>query len=433
MDNPQVQAALQAKYTMRGRDLPAAVTKEQCLDRLDMRDSLLKLDPGVSPGFGAMRNEHLRCLAEVWEPQDLALLEEFGLQYLNGNLPPFFYKVWGSVSTTPLFKNQNQDPGQLRPVGVKSSLIRDFHKQVAAKNRGPLNDFLEPQQLALSKAGGCKLVHQVRMLSEKRRDFIVVKLDMRNAHNEVSRAAVIEALESEPSLRHIAWHAATCLASHTGLECGGRLWGETGEGCTQGDPEASGWFCVAWHQEVRDLDSVLAAHGGLARFGNDDGYLVGPADVVFPALEQFATRVRDKCLLHLQVTKTEVFTWNDLPPVTPPGMKRAGVQVGEQWLSGFLCYGIPVGTSEYVKHQLCDKVQEVRSEVDRVKDVLGEGDGQAIWSILKCSIAQKLDWHLSLCYPSDISEAAGELDRVLWDLLEYATKLHIPRGKRGWG
>jgi hypothetical protein len=36
MDNPQVQAALQAKYTMRGRDLPAAVTKEQCLDRLDM-------------------------------------------------------------------------------------------------------------------------------------------------------------------------------------------------------------------------------------------------------------------------------------------------------------------------------------------------------------------------------------------------------------
>ena len=106
---------------------------------------------------------------------------------------------------------------------------------MVAKNKGPLNDHLEPQQLALSKAGGCKLVHQVRMLSEKRRDFIVVKLDMRNAHNEVSRAAVIEALESEASLRHLSWHAATCLASHTGLECGGRLWGEAGEGRAQGD------------------------------------------------------------------------------------------------------------------------------------------------------------------------------------------------------
>ena len=94
---------------------------------------------------------------------------------------------------------------------------------------------------------------------------------------------------------------------------------------------------MAWHQEVRDLDAALAEHGGLARFGNDDGYLVGPPEIVFPALEQFATRVRDKCLLQLQVTKTEVFTWQDnLPACTPQGMKRAGVQVGDQWHSGFV-------------------------------------------------------------------------------------------------
>ena len=114
-------------------------------------------------------------------------------------------------------------------------------------------------------------------------------------------------------------------------------------------------------------------------------------------------------------------------------MKRAGVQVGDQWLSGFVCYGIPVGTSEYVKHQLWEKVQDVKSEVDRVKEVLGEEDSQVIWSIIKCSLAQKLDWHLSLCYPSDISEAAFELDRILWNLLEHATKLHIPKGGEGLG
>jgi hypothetical protein len=91
-------------------------------------------------------------------------------------------------------------------------------------------------------------------------------------------------------------------------------------------------------------------------------------------------------------------------------MKRTGVPVGDQWLPGLVCYGIPVGTSEYVKHLLWEKVQDVKIEVDRVKDVLGEEDSQAIWSILKCSLAQKLDWHLSLCYPSDFSEAANELD-----------------------
>jgi hypothetical protein len=226
MQDPQVQAALQAKYTVRGRELPPSVTKGQCVDNLDLRDSLLLLDPGVSPGFGGMRNEHLRCLAEQWEDRDLGLLESFSLRYLNGDLPPFFYKVWGSVSTTPLFKSREKDA--LRPLGVKFSLIRDLHKHVVAKNRGAFNEVLQPQQLALSKAGGAKLVHQVRMMFEDRRDFIVVKVDMRNAHNEVSRAAVLEALEREPTLRHISLHAATCLASHTGLESGGELWGEAG-------------------------------------------------------------------------------------------------------------------------------------------------------------------------------------------------------------
>ena len=156
---------------------------------------------------------------------------------------------------------------------------------------------------------------------------------------------------------------------------------------------------------------------------------MGPASIVFPALDRFARQVREKCLLYLQVSKTEVFTWNDdLPAETPHGMKRAGVQeeVGGEWLNGFVCYGIPVGTTEYVKHMLGDKVAELQGEVNRVKEVLGEEDGQAIWCILKCSLAQKLDWHLSLCYPSDIRGAAQEIDLLLWNLLEYATKLHIP-------
>ena len=46
------------------------------------------------------------------------------------------------------------------------------------------------------------------------------------------------------TLRHLAWHVATCQASHTGLESGGKLWGWAGEGQSQGDPEASALFTV---------------------------------------------------------------------------------------------------------------------------------------------------------------------------------------------
>jgi hypothetical protein len=50
---------------------------------------------------------------------------------------------------------------------------------------------------------------------ERNSNMMVVKVDMRKAHNEVTRAAVVEALEREPSLKHLAWHQATFQASQT--------------------------------------------------------------------------------------------------------------------------------------------------------------------------------------------------------------------------
>lgn len=68
------------------------------------------------------------------------------------------------------------------------------------KNREILSEKLVPQQLSLAKDGGAKLVHSVRMPSEMRRDFIVVKLDTSNVNNGVSQASVIHAQEKDPAL-----------------------------------------------------------------------------------------------------------------------------------------------------------------------------------------------------------------------------------------
>ena len=53
-----------------------------------------------------------------------------------------------------------------------------------------------------------------------------LKIDMKNAFNEVSRASIIEALEEDPSLRHLAGQAAAVLAPASGLESGGVQWGK---------------------------------------------------------------------------------------------------------------------------------------------------------------------------------------------------------------
>ncbi len=149
------------------------------------------------------------------------------------------------------------------------------------------------------------MVHTVRMMLEDNQDFICIKLDFRNAFNEVSRACIIEVLEKESSLNHLAAHAATILAPSNGLESGGVLWGQSSEGATQGDPESGPYFCIAMQEYVVKADIFLNEHGGCARFGWDDGYLIGPPETAYAALEKFSKDVEENCDLVLQRTKTE--------------------------------------------------------------------------------------------------------------------------------
>ena len=91
MSDPRVKAQVQAKYPTRGRDLPARVTKGNSVENLKgLRDSLLKLEGGKSPGTGGLRAEFLIVLAEKMDEEQMELLESFGIRYLGGDLPPWF-------------------------------------------------------------------------------------------------------------------------------------------------------------------------------------------------------------------------------------------------------------------------------------------------------------------------------------------------------
>ena len=196
-------------YPARSHAMPDTVLAGTCVESLsNLRLTLSNLQPGVSGGFGGLRNEHLRAAAQHWEEQEEEVFEVFALSYLNGNLPPWWFRVWGSVSSVPLFKSAEQDPSILRPVGIKSSLLRMLHRQVVQANTSALRDHLELCQVALMPGGASVLVHTVRMTLEMRPDFVCVCLDVRNAHNEISRRAVVEALERIPGLRHLAQHVA---------------------------------------------------------------------------------------------------------------------------------------------------------------------------------------------------------------------------------
>ena len=425
--DPGVREQLREKYPQRGRELPARVERRRCVDGLGgLRDDLKSLDRGVAPGCGGLRNEFLKVLANKMTQEQMQLMEMFGVRYLGGELPEWFYCVWLSVQSVALFKTMMRDT--VRPIGIKNPLAKSFHRQAIQQNKPDLLAYLEPEQLVLSKGGAAKLINTVRSLSENRRDFIVVKVDIENAFNAISRAAIIENLQAEPSLQHLAWFAALTLSPELGLESGGELWGKACEGETQGDTKAGAFFCVGIQPLVRELCSTVGDVGGVGLFGMDDGYVAGPSDVVLAALERFERGLLERCGLVLQRAKTEVFSWDGvMPREFPPEMVQAGKEVDGEFLPGFICYGVPVGCDAYVRHMLNEKVEEVAMKAEKAVKVL-RGERQALWSVLKWSLSQQFEYWLQLSYPSDVKEAAAALDRKLWRVLEACIGSLIPEG-----
>ena len=45
----------------------------------------------------------------------------------------------------------------------------------------------------------------------------------------------------------------------------------------------------------------------------------------------------------------------------------------------------------------------------------------------------KLDYHLAMCFPSDVAEAAREMDKLLYKMVESSADLSIPRVNEGRG
>ena len=285
-------------------------------------------------------------------------------------------------------------------------------------------------------AGGAVLSHTVRQMLELNPTFVCVALDVQNAHNAIARAAVVRELEAVPGLRHLAQHAAICLAAHHSVESGGEEITKTGQGVTQGDAEAPGLYCVGWHRHVLTLNAVLQLAGGLSIFGNDDGYAIGPAAVVFPAVETFRGAIREHCGLNLRLSKSLVYTQSgEMPTGAPAGMERAGTRAeeGGPWMAGFRCYGVYIGSDAYVRHMLRKEAERICGEIDQVMHLLRQ-DSQAAWILLSSAMAHQLDYSLTLQYPSDMLECATTVDRRLWAALEQvASQPRIPRGEEGLG
>ena len=102
-------------------------------------ESLSQLKGGVAPGSGGLRPDFLVVLAEKMEREQMELFEEFGLKYLQGDLPAWFYTVWLSVQAVALFKNRENTA--VRPLGMRNPLLKQFHREPITQNKDAIVNY----------------------------------------------------------------------------------------------------------------------------------------------------------------------------------------------------------------------------------------------------------------------------------------------------
>ena len=171
----------------------------------------------------------------------------------------------------------------------------------------------------------------------------------------------------------------------------------------------------------------------MARAGADDVFAVGLPEVVLPAVERFSENIRVKCNLELQWTKCKVYKREgDLPLDTPHGLTLAGEMVDEEFLRGFICFGIPLGSGAYISHKLQEQAQQIIDDAEKAREVL-RTDYQSLWTALRLSISTRFQYWMQLTPPSLCEPVARGLDNALWSILEAACGFQIPRGEEEGG
>ena len=115
-----------------------------------------------------------------------------------------------------------------------------------------------------------------------------------------------------------------------------------------------------------------------------------------------------------------------------PGLTLAGEIVDGEFLRGFICFGIPLGSDAFISHKLEEQANEIIDDAEKAKEVLSS-DYQSLWTALRLSISTRFQYWMQLTPPSLCEPVARGLDNALWSILEAACGFKIPRGEEEGG
>ena len=174
----------------------------------------------------------------------------------SGKAPPLVSKYLAGGNLTALNKLKEGSAYDIRPIAVGEVLRRLTGKCLCTLTKHKATEFFQPLQFGVACPSGTeKVIHGLRTCIEEHwedDDFAVVKVDMRNAFNLVSRQALLDecAIHFPELLPWASW----CYGSHP------LLWHPLGHlssqsGVQQGDPLGPLFFSLVLRKITMAIDA----------------------------------------------------------------------------------------------------------------------------------------------------------------------------------
>jgi len=415
ISQPEVRAQLDGKHPQRERQVPGELRHigggqgpfPRVTVPLEARYRGLRRLAGTGPdGF---RNEYLTPLTTVFDDavakRALSTHELMAEWYANGEMPPWAYALLSEAQMVALVKKHNEGgPPDVRPIAIVGCRQRAWEAEMTAVTAAEAAEEFLPSQLAIGTSNGLELLYlAITAHLEHHPDHVLLSLDARNAFNSPHRLDVVMAMLSMQACRRL---ATVFHATHAPKSKIRGIRRRSERGVRQGSPLGPLAFCCAIHEDVKWAAAQMEEADGACFFYMDDGYLLGPVEVVSRVARELKARLEVKGI-QSHPEKNLAFA------PSADGRQRltqylaehqdAGFQQGVDAsgdLFGVKVAGLPVGEDAYVAAHLEGKMDTVCEAIETITNALLPWSRQALYAVLVYSVLPKVMYEMRTIPPS---------------------------------
>jgi hypothetical protein len=285
------------------------------------KDCLLKQNNGSSPGPSQISGELMVLLAN--DSIALDCLCEFAELAFNNTMPRIPREIiLASTLIAPLKSN-----GKPRPIAMGEVLSKAFGDYASRLLTPNISDSLNGIQKSIGVSSGVEItLSSIQMAIEAgqmadcpaNERLVVLKVDIKNAFNEICRRQVIRTAAENPNYDEVANFVMFIFGIDSTLlvKSGGSVVAliKSLTGTRQGDPFSNLIFCGTIHPALVDTQTrfPVVSLEAIA----DDIHLTGPSSEVFAAYDHLAQILFQT--LHLQISEKSRLLW---PYTSSPPME----------------------------------------------------------------------------------------------------------------